>query len=1098
MCAVAIEPHILRTKLYPPRLPEIVARERLLQDMEKARPFKLAAIVAGAGYGKSTLAAEFLQKLESPFVWYQLEDTDSDLTEFLSYLVAGLRGIHPSFGDKTFSHMTSVANTREHSRAILSTLITELDELIGEELFIALDDFHLVNESLAITEAMEFLLGHMLPNLHFIILSRADLNLALTRLRAGRELLELNEDDLCFSPEETSALFKHIFGMPLDGEDLAALSESTEGWVSGLVLFYLALKGRTGERISAAIRELGPPSAISEYLSKAVYENQSETLRDFLARTSILSRMNPGFCGELLGIDDTWILLSHLTEGRLFTIPLDDRGEWYRYHHCLDAFLQKTLKENYPPAEVEDLHLSAAALWEKNGEPEEALFHYMEAQSYERAASVLESIAGRLIRSNRVSFLDRELSRMPQQILQDHPRLMLYGTQIASLVGDYGRVLADARGAVEEFEKMGDRDKQAQALLSLAEASVVVGRFDEAEEMSGKARDVMPAGSPFTYKALAVEGMIEILLGRIERAEPLLEEAASHAFEMENEPLRSTILIWCGLAWFLQGRFGRAIEALQQADRLPGSAGLTHTHPYLYAVLSRIYTYLDRLDEAIESADRGVELGEKHGLAPMSLFSCAARAVARIFLGEREKALYDMSIASSLCDRYETFAEVLDTEWFLGEAYGLIGDIDEASKHWSRFERIIKPYVDARYFARAGAVAFSAEDMGGMEKTVGEVVQVMEDVRERKGTLALSYTYSLLFSLKLAAGKDDEAREVLEAYIGDFGVDIILRTYTTDTEYLLPFFADFFSEGKHLEFMGRVISLGGASSLPMLQRLEKSDIPEVRARAGELLETISRETVEPLAVRMLGRLEVSREDRTLTAGDWKSKKALTAFKYLAAHRDQGFIPRDVLMELLWPGAAVDSAQKNLNAALTSVRKTLEPEAGRGESSYLLSEGDLLRLELGPGGSCDVELFGEKLSQAAKAREIGDFDLFFRTLTEAAALYRGDFCSEDLYEDWCSQDRVSLQAKYVDIMVDLATEHLRRGETAEALTRLDEALAKDPGREELYRRQMTICSQAGNRAGVEEAFRRCAAYLKENYEVSPSPETTALYERLRQQ
>ena len=91
MCAVAIEPHILRTKLYPPRLPEIVARERLLQELERARPFKLAAIVAGAGYGKSTLAAEFLQKLESPFVWYQLEDTDSDLTEFLSYLVAGLR-----------------------------------------------------------------------------------------------------------------------------------------------------------------------------------------------------------------------------------------------------------------------------------------------------------------------------------------------------------------------------------------------------------------------------------------------------------------------------------------------------------------------------------------------------------------------------------------------------------------------------------------------------------------------------------------------------------------------------------------------------------------------------------------------------------------------------------------------------------------------------------------------------------------------------------------------------------------------------------------------------------------------------------------------
>jgi ATP/maltotriose-dependent transcriptional regulator MalT/DNA-binding SARP family transcriptional activator len=1096
MSAVAVEPQIIRTKLYPPRLPEIVARERLLKELEKARSAKLAAIVAGAGYGKSTLAAEFLCGLGCPFVWYQLEDTDSDLSEFLSYLVVGLRGIHPEFGDRTLSHMASAGNVREQSRAILSTFIGELDALIDEELFIALDDFHTVSNSAPIKEAMDFLLGHMLPNLHFLILSRAETGLTLTRLRASRELLELKEFDLCFTPQETTSLFGDIFGMRLSEQDIMALSESTEGWISGLVLFYLTLKGRTDVSISSAIKELGPPATVYDYLSKAVFENQSETLRDFLARTSILSRMNPTFCGELLGIEDAWIFLSHLTEARLFTIPLDDRGSWYRYHHSLGAFLNKTLKESYPPAEVEALHLRAASLWEKDGELEEALYHYMEAGEYENAAAVLENIAGGLIRANRVSFLDRELSRLPQDVLQKHPKLMLYSTQMASLVGDYGRVLAAIRGAVEGYERIGDRERQTQALLGLSEALIVVGRFDETEEINARAREVMDPASLFRYKALALEGMIEVLLGRAGRADHLLDEAVAHADDIEVGGLRSTVLIWCGLSRYLQGRFAAAVDILKSADKLPENAGLTHTHPYLYSVLSRSCTYIDRLEEAVEAADKGVALGEEHGLIPMALFSRTTRAVALAYLGDRERALYDMSIGASLCEGYGTFAEALDSEWFLGEANGLIGNGAQALKHWRRFERIIKPYGEARYLAQAGMVASSIGELG-LERAAEEIRDIVDTLAGSGIGIALSYAYSLLLSLKLAAGKGDEAREILDAYVSDFGPDVILRTYTTDTEHLLPFFTDLFAQGRHTGLMDRVYGIGGAKSVPHLKRLERSEEARVAAKARELLATLARETTEPLTVKMLGRLEVSRGGQALSSGDWKSKKALTAFKYLAAHRERGYLPRDVLMELLWPDTPVESAQRNLNAALTSLRKTLEPEASRGESSYLISKGDALRLELGPGGWVDLELFAERLAQAAKAREIGDFDLYFRTLAEAAELYAGDFCSEDLYEDWCSQERESLLSGYVDILVDLATEHLRRGEGAAALARLEEAIVKDPGREELYRKQMSICSQIGDRAGVEEAFRRCAAHLREAYDVSPSPETEELYRRLRQ-
>lgn len=321
-----------------------------------------------------------------------------------------------------------------------------------------------------------------------------------------------------------------------------------------------------------------------------------------------------------------------------------------------------------------------------------------------------------------------------------------------------------------------------------------------------------------------------------------------------------------------------------------------------------------------------------------------------------------------MCDKYGFGPQLIYTEWFLGEAYGLIGDSAAALKHLQRTELLLENYGDAAYIVKLLSISFSVQDLG-LGKAIEKVEEILEAVRLIGMGLARSIAYSLLFTLKLEADKPDEARVVMEAYLAEFGEDIILRSYSTDVEYLLPFFTDLFSEGRHLEFMQRVYSLGGTKSVPYLKKLEKSENREVATKAQELLETASRQAVEPLEIRMLGSFQVSRGVQIFSSSDWKSKKALTVFKYLALNRDGGFIP-DVLMELMWPEVPPDSAAKSLNAALTSLRKTLEPEASRGESSYLVSKGDSLLLELGAGGWTDLELFREKLSRSATAREAG--------------------------------------------------------------------------------------------------------------------------------
>lgn len=1096
MCAVSVEPQILRTKLYPPRLPEIVVRERLLSDLESARSAKLTSVVAGAGYGKSTLAAEFLQRLRRPYVWYQLEDTDSDLSVFLSYIIAGLRSMNPEFGEETFQHMASLNNVAEQSRAVLSTFISELDQLVGEELFIVLDDFHQVNESPVITEAVDFCLDHMLPNLHFVILSRSALSLDLTALKAKRELLELTERHLRFTRDETARLFSEVFNMSLCREDITDLSESTEGWVSGLVLFYLALRGKTVDSVSSTIREPGLSlSDVFDYLAKATYENQSQEVKDFMVRTSLLSRMNPQFCNEFIGIDDSRDILSYLMDARLFTIPLDDTGNWYRYHHGQQFFLQRTLHENLLPQDVEELHLKAAALWEKSGDLEQALSHYMEARSYDRAADVLEGIISDLMVGNRTSFLYREISRLPEDARQKHPRIMMYDTQVSALLGDFDRTVDAARAAAAGFEEAGEGDKLARSLVYIAGGLFLAGKPDEALEMIITAREAMPPDSPYMYELLATEGLIYTSVGSSEEADPIIEEALRLINESRETDLAGQLLGWCGTALLAQGKLGRCLDVYSSANILLEGVGITAAHPFTYAFSSRVHMWLDRQEEAKQVAGEGIALGEEHGIPPMVSSNHGARAVAWAYEGKLDRALEDVSFATSVSHKYEPRIIAALTEYYLGEAQGLVGNKSACLSHLNRAEQMIDKYRYLKYLPKLARTAYTVQDLG-LKGAVEKVEGIIAAVEGSGPKLALSLAYSLLFALKLAGDRPDEAREVLETYTNEYGEDVILRSYTADTDNLLAFFTDLFSEGKYLGLMHRVYGMGGAKSASYLKKLEKRGNAEVAALARGLLEALAGQAVEPLEISMLGPFQVTRVEKILSSNDWKSKKALTVLKYLALNREKGFIPRDVLMELLWPDVPPDAAAKSLNAALTAVRKTLEPESSRGASSYLVSKGDSLLLELGPGGWIDLELFEEKLSGAGKAKEVGDFDLYFHTLKEAEELYGGDLCCEDLYEDWCLFEREALESEYVNLVVNMATELLRRGEGAKALSHLDKAVAKDPGREELYRKQMIIYSQMGNRAGIVEAFRRCEKHLKDEYDATPSPATTELYEKLR--
>ncbi len=1087
-------PSFLRTKLYPPRLPAIAERERLLQVLERACGTRLTAIVGGPGYGKSTLAVEFLETLGSPFVWYQLESTDADLSVFLSYLVAGFQALQADFGHKTLEHVASTGNLLEQNRSVLSTFLAELDTMAGEEIFIVLDDFQEVNHDPHVREAVEFLLDHMLPNLHMLILSRVELSLSLTRLRASRQALEIGERELSFTEEETASLFKDVLGVPMTDEEVSILRATTEGWVAGLVLFYLAMKKSGFAAVSQAVREL-PVSTISDYLFHEVYENQEAWVRDFLKKTSILSRMNPQFCAELLGSDIADDLLEKLRQERLFVVPLDDAGAWYRYHGCMRTCLRQVLAEEMRAEDVRLLHLHAAKLWEQAGELEEALHHYMSGADFSKGAEILEDIALDLMRQNRPYFVYQSIARVGEELLEDHPRLLLYLGQAAGLLGDYDHSMAAVRRAAAVFAQRGDRERHALAVMNLAEQQMAVGKQDQAAEMAFRAIGIMPEDSPWQAGVMAVESLVCEITGNIELADQLLDEAIRRASQVEGK-VGASMKTWCGVSSFVQGRMHQALELLESAESLPVERGMPTTHPFVYGILSRTLAFLDQVSEARVVATRGVELGSRLNLRHMTFLSRAARAVAMGYLGRSQAALEDATIAGAICEGYRDSAELLFAELFVHEAFAVTGAHEVALQHQERVAELCDNAGYSSHLPRLAAIGSTLTSSPG-QVSPEEIREIIAALAVAGPRIGLSIAYSFLTETLRRADRPEEALSALGEYFDIFGDDMLFRSYNKSIAGMLPLLAEAVTRKViPSRLMRRAVE--GEADIPneVLRKLSASNDQETANLARTLAAGMSRSAALPLVVRMLGPFEIEQGKRRLPYNEWPSKKSLLAFKYLALNRKKGFVPREVLMELLWPESPLEIAQRNLNMAISTLRRTLEPAMRRGQSSYLLASKDAFQLDLGPGGWTDAEIFERKAAAARKARETGDFDVCFVALREAIDLYRGPLLPEEGRDDWCAGERKQLAASYGQLLVDLSTELLRRGDYAQAISVLDKAISLDPASEELCRKQMQLHAQTGNRVGVEDAFRRCRDYLKQNYDARPSNATLQLYRRLR--
>jgi LuxR family maltose regulon positive regulatory protein len=412
---------LLETKLQVPRRRRnLVARPRLSEHLSRGVESSLTLVSAPAGFGKTTLLADWLAvpaATERSVAWLSLDQRDNDPAVFWTYLVAALKTATPGVGASALSLLQEPQPPQIET--VVATLLNDLGA-ISNDVVLVLDDYHLI-EAGDVRDGMAFLLEHLPPQLHLVIAGRADPALPLARLRARGELVEIRAADLRFTPDEAATYLNGVMGLALTAQDVAALEGRTEGWIAALQLAALSMQGR--DDIAGFIAGFaGDDRYIVDYLAEEVLQRQPEHVRHFLLQTSILDRLSGSLCDAVTGHDGGKAMLAALEQGNLFLVPLDDRRQWYRYHQLFADVLQAHLRDEQPD-DVPELHGRASDWYEQHGDESEAIDHALAAEDFERAADLVELAIPTLSRDRREATLRSWLKVIPDELLRVRPVL---------------------------------------------------------------------------------------------------------------------------------------------------------------------------------------------------------------------------------------------------------------------------------------------------------------------------------------------------------------------------------------------------------------------------------------------------------------------------------------------------------------------------------------------------------------------------------------------------------------------------------------------------------------------------------------------------
>jgi LuxR family maltose regulon positive regulatory protein len=1075
----------LRTKLLPPRpAPEILARPRLIEHLQANLALPVTLVTANAGSGKTTLVADFLRKQERPYVWYQLDHTDADPAVFLGYLAYGIQQRVAGFGETMFAFLQQAQELAQQPERAADVLLNEILEGVEQQMILVLDDYHHLGAETPVHAVLDRMIAYLPDVIHVIIIARDIPPLTLARLRSQDSLSIIDRSDLLFTDEETQELFRKVFGLALTAEQLREYGERTHGWITALQLVRQVAQRQAS---SSAPEKAADPLAvlhqserdIFEYFAEEVFAAESPEIQQYLMRIALLDRIDVETCARLYPQIISSAVLPALVRGNVFmTVAGDGRGEEYRLHPLFQSFLRRRLRAESGVAGVAAEHARYAQYFLERGAWEQAVRHLLEAEDFERAATIIAEHGSKWIASGKLGSLAGLSESLPSAAVEAHPRALAYRAEVARLRGEFESAQNLFRRAIASLRDRGDREGEAEALHSLATIVRRRGDYQAAFEYLDRAAELTDRTSIIRAKCGNTRGLCLVWLGQWTEGEREFRLALQTAEEQNDRHLTRLITHNLGTPAMWRGDFGEALRWLSRMLR--------------------------------------TDFGE----APIPQEATAHLNIARchLYRGEMNECERHLDLALERCQLFNLVGQLGENFEAYGNLYRERGDLARAAEFYERAARSYdEAGIDLGRVELLEEQAFLSLRAGDAARARTQIDRLLERRPADKNDIGRFTATLARGRILLAQSEYAEARKDLDPAL-DYFHERGLYYYEAQAGMALAV-CDFAlsREQQMLEHLRRVLDLAARYDYEYWLRQEIAFHPELFAAeyARELLpadlieqaanvpESAAQKIAAPVAVltkplvdltiNMLGPIAIVRDvARPFAADAWTTRRARDILCFIAS-RSHHRTPKDTIVDTFWRETDLKSVEKNFHPTMSHIRKALNSNQPLKQNFLVYRDGDY---QLNPEFSyrIDTEEFDCLIADGETARRERDFDRCIACYERAVALYRGEFM-QGSYEDWVDEQRSYYREQYLRMLESLAAVAEKKADWLRSMDLAQKILQEDPFREDIHCMVMRSLAATGNRVAVKEQYETLRGLLQKELGVEPAMQTQKTYHDL---
>jgi LuxR family maltose regulon positive regulatory protein len=1060
---------------------ETLARDRLLDWLAAKIHDRVILILADAGYGKTTLLADFAGRTRLRTLWYRLEDDDRDWISFLNHLVAAGREHDPGFAPTTAAMLGDLSVGTPTRDAAIDVFLRELPSIVEHGAVLILDDFHLVDDSADVRLIARQLVARAPERMSIVFSSRRQPAIPLARLRAAGEVAELGTDDLRFDATETGRLFTETYGRALEPDVLADVVARTEGWAASLQLVQAALRDRTPTEIRRFVRGLsGADQELYDYLAEEVVGDLPDDLQQFLMRTSILQTVRPDLAGVVGDIDvtETARLTSLAERLTLLTRPSRTSAATQRYHPLVREFLEARLRLTSGESAVAAMHRRVADAatridWRV------AAHHYREAGDLGSVARVVAAAIPEIMGSGQYVAAGELIDTLPQQA--ESAGLNLVRSRVQLQKGAYDQALALSLAVLDAAEP-GSQESD-HALLNVATVHFHAGEGPEAHAFA----DRLGATTSDDQLRLIAQGMTSMIDAS---RDGNLTDLARHLLLMADRQ-RSDHPHYFGVTMLnlavtatIQGRPGQAIGYADQAiEALEETSAQIEISSALMTKATAL-TMLGECDRAAVVIDRASVHGQTEAVLERA-------DLADTYDGpERARNLLD-GIGDlerlTLNDRQSyavQWARYLSRRGRFDEAFARIQEADPRG-HGSLIGQRTGRMVALAYISVAAGAPESQELVSGALHAARrqgaefwrQIAELLRALTERGPELSAaihevglespwSVTYVADLLVKVLDDVDPPALSVIATSAA---------LHPGRWRFVLRDVLDKADPGEAVQAARLLEEIGDRSDIRRLRQYAKRN--RRLAAAAPVGRKLARRLAEPVFVDDQNRVAIQIGQRQI-AGTTVRRKVLALLCFLLS-RPEMASTRDQALEALWPNLDPMDALNSLNQTVYFLRRVLEEEYVDDLSpGYLHHDSDLLWLDrdLVTSRSNDCRRLIRGLGGSPSPDEVGAL----------ADRYRGRFALDFEYEEWAAPYRDWLHAAFLEIVERSVSSDIETGHFERGIKLARHVLDIDPGAEQVEVSLLRLYRASGAHAAAAEQYGHYATVMRAELGLEPPP------------